>query len=105
MLVFVTGATGFIGSHLAQRLASRGHKLRCLTRQTSNVNPLRDLNASIIIADITDKEAIKKALEGVDLVYHCAAVVGEWLSKEEANIINVKGTENLLEASLNAQVM
>lgn len=104
MLVFITGATGFIGSHLAQRLASRGHKLRCLARQTSNVDSLKKLNVSIITADITDREAMKKALQGVDVVYHCAAVVGEWLSKEEANIINVRGTQNLLEASLDAGV-
>lgn len=100
MIVFITGATGFIGSHLAERLASNGHSLRCLARPTSDVSRLKKLGASILIEEITDAEAMKKALEGIDLVYHCAAVVGEWLSREEADKINIKGTENLLRAGL-----
>ena len=104
MLVFITGATGFIGSHLAQRLASSGHKLRCLARKTSDLTYLKGLKASIITADINDKGALKMALKGVDLVYHSAAAVGEWLSGSEARSSNIKGTQNLLEASLEANV-
>lgn len=104
MLVFITGATGFIGSHLAQRLASRGNSLRCLARQTSDLTVLNNLKATIITADITDKDAIRMALEEVDVVYHCAALVGEWLSKEEVRSVNIRGTQNLLEASLDAKV-
>ncbi len=104
MLVFITGATGFIGSNLARALAARGDKLICLARKTSDLNILNELNASIITTDITDKDALKTALEGVDVVYHIAAVVGEWISKEEAGEINIKGTRSLLEASLEAGV-
>jgi nucleoside-diphosphate-sugar epimerase len=104
VLVFVTGATGFIGNHLAKRLVSRGDTLRCLARPTSDLTVLKDLKPTIITADITDKDAIRQALDGVDLVYHCAAIVGEWLSREKARSINIKGTQNLLEASLDAKV-
>jgi nucleoside-diphosphate-sugar epimerase len=104
VLIFITGATGFIGSHLAERLASAGHQLRCLARSTSDLTVLQKLNASVIIADITDKDAIGEALKGVDIVYHSAALVGEWLSKDEARDINIRGTQNILEASLKANV-
>ncbi|MBL7070624.1 MAG: NAD-dependent epimerase/dehydratase family protein [Candidatus Omnitrophica bacterium] len=104
MVIFITGATGFIGSHLAQRLASGGHKLRCLARPTSDTSSLKKINASIIIEDIDNKEAMKKALQGVDIVYHSAAVVGEWIPKDEANKINIEGTRILLEASLESNV-
>jgi len=104
MLIFITGATGFIGSHLAARLMSEGNKLRCLARQTSNLDFLNDLGVSITIADISDKNALRQALEGVDLVYHTAAVVGEWLSEKQVREVNIKGTQNLLEASLEAKV-
>ena len=104
MLIFITGATGFIGSHLARRLALRGDKLRCLVRRTSDTSVLEGLNASLVVADFSDKDALRKALEGVDVVYHSAAVVGEWVSKDEARDINIKGTRNLLEASRDAGV-
>ncbi len=104
MIVFITGATGFIGSHLAERLASRGDKLRCLARETSDLTILNRLNASIAVANITDKDALRKALEGVDIVYHGAAVVGEWIFEEQAREVNIRGTQNLLEASLEAGV-
>ncbi|MBU4376714.1 MAG: NAD-dependent epimerase/dehydratase family protein [Candidatus Omnitrophica bacterium] len=104
MLIFITGATGFIGSHLAERLASKGHKLRCLARETSETEGLSKLNAEIVMTDMNDPAGLKKALEGVDIVYHCAAMVGEWLSKEEAGKINISGTKNLLDASMAAGV-
>jgi len=104
MLVFITGATGFIGNHLARRLALRGDKLRCLVRHTSDTSALKGLNASLVVADLTDKDELRKALEGVDIVYHSAAVVGEWVSKDDAHDINIKGTRNLLEASRDAGV-
>ncbi|MFH0839519.1 MAG: NAD-dependent epimerase/dehydratase family protein [Candidatus Omnitrophota bacterium] len=104
MLIFITGATGFIGSHLAERLASKGHKLRCLARETSDTGALLKLNAEIVTTDMNDPAGLKKALEGVDIVYHCAAMVGEWLSKEEAGKFNINGTKNLLDASMAAGV-
>jgi len=104
MLTFITGATGFIGSNLAMRLASRGDELKCLARETSDLNTLKKLNVSIVSGDMKDKDALHSAMDGVETVYHNAAVVGEWLSENEALEVNVKGTQNLLEASLEAGV-
>lgn len=104
MLVFITGATGFIGGHIARRVVERGDNIKCLVRPSSNVKALEGMGASLVRADITDKEALKRALEGVDIVYHSAAIVGEWISKKDARRINVQGTLNLLEASLDAGV-
>ena len=104
MLVFITGATGFIGSHLAEHLTLRGDKVRCLARRSSDLSALNDLNASVTIADITDKGALRPPLEGVDVVYHGATLVGEWISEKDAREVNIKGTMNLLEASLDAGV-
>lgn len=104
MLAFITGATGFIGSHLAERLVSKGYKLRCLVRGTSDTSILKSLGAELVTVDMCDKDGLWKALKGVDIVYHSAGVVGEWLSKEEAQRINIAGTKNLLEASIEAGV-
>jgi len=104
MLAFITGATGFIGSHLAERLASKGYRLRCLARESSDTAILRRLNAEIVTVDMSDKDGLRKALEGVDIVYHCAGVVGEWLFEEEARRVNIVGTQNLLDASVDAKV-
>ncbi|MEA3305987.1 MAG: NAD-dependent epimerase/dehydratase family protein, partial [Candidatus Omnitrophota bacterium] len=62
------------------------------------------LNTDVRIADITDKKTLKTAMEGVDTVFHCAAIVGEWISKDKAEKINVEGTRNLLEAGVDAGV-
>ncbi|MDP3789429.1 MAG: NAD-dependent epimerase/dehydratase family protein [Candidatus Omnitrophota bacterium] len=104
MLVFITGATGFIGSHLAERLVSKGHKIRCLVRETSDISCLSPLNAELVTVDMGDAEGLRIALKGTDIVYHCAGVVGEWLSKEEAQRVNIAGTKNLLDASADAGV-
>ncbi len=104
MRIFITGATGFIGSHLATRLASEGHALRCLARQTSDLTLLKRLNAEICFADINDRAALSRALEGVECVYHTSGAVGEWLPKEYARMINVEGTRRLLEASKEAGI-
>ncbi len=104
MLAFITGATGFIGSHLAERLVSQGHKIRCLARETSDTSCLSLLSAEIVTVDMSDKEGLRKALRGVDIVYHCAGVVGEWLSKKEAQRVNIAGTKNLLDAGIDAGV-
>lgn len=104
MLTFITGATGFIGSHLAERLVSEGHKIRCLVRGTSDISCLGPLNAELVTANMSDEEGLKKALTGVDIVYHCAGVVGEWISADEAQRVNITGTKNLLDAGIDAGV-
>ncbi|MEK9138443.1 MAG: NAD-dependent epimerase/dehydratase family protein, partial [Bacteroidota bacterium] len=68
MRVFITGATGFIGSHVARRLAQAKHELRCLVRKTSDVTALREVGATLVPGDVTNKDSILKGMEGCNWV-------------------------------------
>ena len=57
----ITGASGFIGGHVAERLASDGHQLRCLVRETSNVEVIEPLGAELVLGSITDRAAVESA--------------------------------------------
>ncbi len=91
----VTGATGFIGGHLAERLVREGHNVRLLVRNAGKLAPaLR--GADIVTGDLCDKAALEKAVSGVDVIYHCAANVITWDRPEHYKTANVNGVENLL---------
>ena len=77
----ITGATGLIGSHLAERLAARGVRVRALVRPSSDTAFLCGLGAELVVADLRQHESVAQALAGVDSLYHCAAKVddcGPW---------------------------
>ncbi|GAA0507952.1 dihydroflavonol-4-reductase [Halorubrum aquaticum] len=99
MEYFVTGATGFIGTHLVERLAADGHQVTALTRDRSNATHLPE-SVSVIEGDITEKASMRAEIEGVDGIFHLAAWFqigpGPWNSKT-AERINVDGTRNVLE--------
>ncbi len=101
MLAFVTGATGFLGSHVARVLAEQGAELRLLVRPTSNLRNLDDLkNADRIEGDLRDAASISKALSGCDVVFHVAADYRLWVrDPDEMYRSNVEGTRSLLEAA------
>jgi dihydroflavonol-4-reductase len=93
----LTGATGFVGTHLTERLISDGWQVRALVRRTSDTRRLEALGAERIVGDLEDAEAIVHAASGTDVVYHLAAVTfGR--SEEEYRRANVGGTRNLAEA-------
>ena len=95
----ITGATGFIGSHIAERLIKEGEDVTALVRRTSNTEFLKTIGARLIYGDINDFDSLKTAMKGMDKVYHSAAIVEEWISKKEAYRVNVEGTRNLLECA------
>ncbi len=97
MKVLVTGATGFIGSHLAERLQSEGNEVRILLRETSNRRWINHFEAEHIVGSLSDVDSLKRAVEGVDYVYHIAGVVA---SKDRAGFYrgNVDATRNILTA-------
>ena len=97
MLVLITGATGFIGSHLAEELHRKGYKLRCLVRKTSNLVWLKHLPIEYVYGDLFDAEMLRKSVEGVDYVYHVAGVTK---SKDREGYFrgNHIATRNLLDA-------
>jgi nucleoside-diphosphate-sugar epimerase len=97
---FVTGGTGFVGSHVAEQAKRRGHAVRCLARPNSDTAFLTSIGADIVPGDLTDREVVAKALEGVDVVVHSAAKVGDWGHADEYRAVNVEGLRHLLDASV-----
>ncbi len=100
----VTGATGFIGGHLAQRLVQEGYQVRCLARASSDTSLLDKLDVEIAVGDLTSARSLAQAAQGCRYVFHCGALVSDWATAKEIEHINVAGTRNLLEASVDASV-
>jgi dihydroflavonol-4-reductase len=100
MLAFVTGATGFLGSHVARALADQGADLRLLVRSTSNLKNLAGLKAETVTGDLRDAASLEKAMAGCETVFHVAADYRLWVrDPNEMYRSNVEGTRALLEAA------
>ena len=100
MKTFLTGATGFLGSHVARVLAAQGGQLRVLVRPTSNLKNLEGLNAETATGDLRDPASIDKAMSGCDTVFHVAADYRLWArDPQEMYRSNVEGTRAILEAA------
>lgn len=98
----VTGASGFIGWHVARKLIERGRRVRALVRPASRV---RELEVETVTGDLRDPPSLARALEGCELVFHVAADYRLWARRpEELYRSNVDGTRNLLTAARNAAV-
>ena len=94
--VAVTGASGFLGSHLVEKLSQQGIVARVLVRPTSHIDHLRRLDVELVSTNLTDPEAVKRSLDGCDTVYHCAAATnGNWDDYVEGTI---RTTDSVLEA-------
>ena len=100
MLAFVTGATGFLGSHVAKVLADQGAELRLLVRSSSHLRNLHGLKAETVVGDLRDAASLEKAMAGCDTVFHVAADYRLWVrDPDEMYRSNVEGTRALLEAA------
>lgn len=111
MRMLVTGATGFIGGHLACYLATQGHRVRALVRRDSParrpelVEGLAEVGVELVGGDVTDFEAVCAAMDGMEAVFHLAAVRDVWgISEPVYHRVNVEGTRHLLEAAARAGV-
>jgi acetylornithine/succinyldiaminopimelate/putrescine aminotransferase/nucleoside-diphosphate-sugar epimerase len=100
----VTGASGFIGGRLAQRLVSEGRQVRCLVRAGSDTAQLERLDVEIAVGDLTSERSLARAVAGCNYVFHCGALVSDWATTQEITQTNVHGTRSLLEASAGASV-
>ncbi|MDQ2832882.1 MAG: NAD-dependent epimerase/dehydratase family protein [Acidobacteriota bacterium] len=97
MRVFITGATGFVGSHVASRYAVEGASLRLLTRQTSRLDSLAGLDAETVKGDLRQVGKLRSALSGCDALVHVAADYRLWVrNPDEMYAANVAGTRELL---------
>ena len=100
MKCFVTGATGFLGSHVARQLLKRGADLRLLVRSTSRTDNINDLPAEHLVGDLRDVESLKRGIKGCDYVFHVAADYRLWaVHGQELYDSNVNGTANVLQAA------
>src|SRR5262249_49102329 len=93
----ITGATGFVGGHLAQASVRRSWTARALARAGSDTGLLERNGVAVARGDLTDTAAVRTALQGVEVVFHCAAKVGDWGPVEDYRAVNVEGLRGLLE--------
>ena len=104
MLAFVTGATGFVGSHVARALAEQGADLRLLVRSSSDLRNIEDLKAERVTGDLRDPDSLKKAVSGCEAVFHVAADYRLWVrDPDEMYRSNVGGTRAILQAAREAK--
>jgi dihydroflavonol-4-reductase len=100
MPTFLTGATGFLGSHVARVLTEQGADLRLLVRPTSSLGNLEGLKAETAVGDLRDPASLEKAMSGCDTVFHVAADYRLWVTDpNEMYRSNVEGTRAILEAA------
>lgn len=101
---FLTGASGFVGSHLARQLHDQGWEVHVLARSTSKMSETADLPLTVHTGDITDRDSLRQAIPAnTDAVFHVAASTNFWSRRNaEQTRINVDGTANMLEAAIEA---
>ncbi len=92
--VLVTGASGFIGHHLVKYLTGRGHEVTCLVRPSSDRSRIETFRPRFAVGDVTDRSAIRAALDGVDVVYHLAGAT-KCLRPSDFQRTNEEGTRNV----------
>lgn len=97
MKALVTGATGFIGSHLVEELVKRGYRVTCLVRKTSNLKWIEGLDADILYGDCENEESLRRLPSDLDIVFHLAGLT-KARRDEDFFRVNGKGTENVLRA-------
>lgn len=105
MTTLVTGAAGFLGSHVTRQLVARGENVRVLLRPSSSNRAIADLPLEYVTGDLRDKASLERAVSGVQRVFHVAADYRLWARrKRDIYDSNVGGTKNLLEAAKAARV-
>jgi nucleoside-diphosphate-sugar epimerase len=104
MTVLVTGAAGFLGSHIVDLLVGRQQPTRALVRPGDDVSRFADAGVEVCVADVCDPDSLTRALVGVDRVLHCAARTGPWGPDAAYERTNVRGLERLVNSAITAGV-
>ncbi|MBV8229445.1 MAG: NAD(P)H-binding protein, partial [Planctomycetaceae bacterium] len=102
--IFITGATGLVGSHAAEEALRRGHRVRALVRASSDTRRLDQWGVEQVQGDLADPEALRRGVAGAEWVFNCAAKVGDWGTLEEFRRLNVEAFRHLLDAASDARV-
>ena len=103
MKTLVTGATGFIGTHLVQALVKEGREVRCLTRNSDKKSLLENNGVEVVYGNLLDKDSLKSAVNGVKIIYHLAGEV--YTDNVETYYkTNINGTRNLIETCINNSI-
>jgi nucleoside-diphosphate-sugar epimerase len=102
--IFITGATGLVGSHAAEEALSRGHRVKALVRPSSDTRLLDQWGVQKVVGDLEDKNALRQGVAGADWVFNCAAKVGDWGTLEEFRRLNVEALRLLLDAASEARI-
>jgi nucleoside-diphosphate-sugar epimerase len=102
--IFITGATGLVGSHTAQEALRCGHRVRVLVRPSSDTRWLDQWGIEKVSGDLEDREALRRGVAGADWVLNCAAKVGDWGTLDEFRRLNVEAFRLLLDAAVEARV-
>lgn len=100
----ITGASGFIGGHLAEELIAQGIPVRALVRSTSDTSLLERLGVEVVVADLESPDTLTNAAGGCGAVFHCGALVSDWATAAEIERVNVAGTRHVLDAAARASV-
>ena len=97
--LLVTGATGLVGSHVAERANRLGISTRVIVRNPDDAKWLAEAGVEVVAGDMTDSDSLVRAVQGVTVVVHCAAKVGDWGPVEGYRDVNVTGLEALIDAA------
>lgn len=104
MNTLVTGAAGFVGHHLVTALLDHGHTVRAMALPSEDTATLQQMGSEIVRGDVRQIEDVNRAMAGIDVVFHLAAIHGLWRPRQEYFDVNVGGTENVCKAALAAGV-
>jgi nucleoside-diphosphate-sugar epimerase len=102
--VLVTGAGGFIGSHLVESLIEKGYEVVCLLKPEENIRWIKDLDATLIYGDVTDKNTLYESVNRVSYVYHLAARMGGGDKPSYIYKVNYEGSKNLIQVCIESGV-
>jgi nucleoside-diphosphate-sugar epimerase len=103
-VAFVTGGSGFIGGALIERLRREGWDVRALARSERAAERVSELGAEPVMGDLDDRDALRTAAEGCEVAFHAAAKVEDWGDPADFERLNVRGTQNVIDACRNAGV-
>lgn len=108
MNILVTGGTGYIGEYFVPLLLEKGHNVRLLVRNKEKAQKIFGDRCEYFVGDVTDKESLKNCCDGIDIVYHMVAKVGNELPNEENfkefRLVNVNGTQNMVKEAKRSSV-